>query len=57
VSLREHSSYLHRKLTHDLPNNISRAWDARAPYDVFDALCFDLVDTYRRAVELMLASR
>lgn len=52
VWLREHSPLLYRKLTRDLPHKISRAWDAQIPYEDFDALCFDLVDTYRRAAEL-----
>jgi hypothetical protein len=52
VWLREHSPLLYRRLTQDLPNQISRAWDARIPHKDFDALCFELVDTYRRAAEL-----
>jgi len=57
VWLRDRAPFLYRKLTCDLPDKISRAWEARGPYDSFDALCFDLVDTYRRAAELMLVSR
>jgi hypothetical protein len=52
VWLGKHSLFLYRRLTVDLPNKISRAWDARVPHEAFDALCLDLVDTYRRAVEL-----
>jgi hypothetical protein len=52
VWLGEHSPPLHRKLTSDLPDEISRAWDARIPLEKFDALCFDLVDTYQHATEL-----
>jgi hypothetical protein len=52
VWLCEHSPFLYRKLTRDLPDKISRAWDARISYQAFDALCFELVDTYRRAAEL-----
>jgi hypothetical protein len=52
VWLGEHSPFLYRRLTRDLPNRISRAWDTQIPYEAFDALCFELVDTYRRAVEL-----
>jgi hypothetical protein len=55
--LRQRSPSLYEKLTRDLPNEISRARDAQTPHDGYDALCFDLVDTYRRAVELMLADR
>lgn len=57
IWLGEHSPYLYRSLTRDLPNKISGAWNDRVRFEDFDALCFDLVDTYRRAVELMLASR
>jgi hypothetical protein len=52
VWLGEHSLFLYQRLTRDLPNEISRAWDAQIPYEGFDALCLDLVDTYRRAAEL-----
>jgi hypothetical protein len=55
--VREHSPNVYEKLTQELPDRISRAWDARIPYEAFDALCFELVDTYRRAAELMLALR
>jgi hypothetical protein len=57
VWLREHSPSLYVKLTQDLPSKISRAWDGRIPYEAFDALCIDLVDTYKGAVALMLSSR
>lgn len=53
--LRDHSPIMYWTLTRDLPNRISRAWDARISYEAFDALCLELVDTYRRAAELMLA--
>jgi hypothetical protein len=52
VWLAEHSPALHQKLTSDLPDEISRAWDARIPMEKFEALCFDLVHTYQRATEL-----
>jgi hypothetical protein len=52
VWLGEHSPFLYTRLTRDLPNEISRAWDAQIAYDDFDALCLDLVNTYRRAAEL-----
>jgi hypothetical protein len=55
--LRKHAPCLYQSLTENLPNRISYAWDAQDSYDAFDALCFELVDTYTRAVELMLASR
>jgi hypothetical protein len=55
--LDEHSPFLYRRLTHDLPNGISRAWNDRVPFEDFDKLCFALVDTYKRGVELMLALR
>jgi hypothetical protein len=52
VWLGEHSPFLYQRLTRDLPNEISRAWDAQIPLVDFDAVCLDLVDTYRRAAEL-----
>jgi hypothetical protein len=52
VWLREHSPFLYAKLTRDLPDRISRAWDSQIPFEGFDALCLDLVDTYQRAAEL-----
>lgn len=52
VRLGEHAPFLYQRLTRDLPNEISRAWDAKIPCEDFDALCLDLVDTYRRAAEL-----
>ncbi len=55
--LDENSPFLYRRLTHHLPNGISRAWNDRVPFEDFDKLCFDLVDTYRRGMELLLASR
>src|ERR1700730_8853687 len=52
VWLDKHSPYLYHKLTSSLPDQISRAWDARIPFEGFDELCFELMDTYRRAAEL-----
>jgi hypothetical protein len=57
VWLRENSPFFYRRLTRDLPNEISRAWNDRVPFEDFDALCSDLVDTHRCAVELMTTSR
>ena len=54
VWLGEHAPFLYRRLTRDLPNEISRAWDARVPYEDFDALCLELVHTYRRGTALYL---
>ena len=51
VWLSEHDPALYRKLTRVLPTKISRAWDARVPYERFDALCFELVETYAFAAE------
>jgi hypothetical protein len=56
VWLRKNSPFLYRRLSGDLPNRISRAWDARIPYADFDALCSDLVDTSRLAGELYQAA-
>jgi hypothetical protein len=50
--LDQHSPFLYLKLTSSLPDGISRAWDSHIPYEGFDALCLDLVDTYRRAADL-----
>jgi hypothetical protein len=52
VWLAEYSPFLYRMLTCDLPNKVSRAWNDRVSCEKFDVLCFDLVDTYRRAAEL-----
>jgi hypothetical protein len=57
VWLGEHSPFLYRNLTSDLPNSISQAWNDRVPFEDFDGLCFAWVDNYRRAAELMVASR
>ena len=57
VWLDEHSPFLYRRLTRDLPNGISRAWNDRIAFEDFDKHCFELVDTYKRAVELMVALR
>jgi hypothetical protein len=52
VWLAEYSPFLYRRLTCDLPNKVSRAWNDRVSREKFDVLCFDLVDTYRGAAEL-----
>jgi hypothetical protein len=57
VWLGEHSPFLYRNLTSNLPNTISEAWNDRVPFEDFDGLCFAWVDNYRRAAELMVASR
>jgi hypothetical protein len=54
--LGEQSPILHRKLTVVLMNRISRAWDDRVSFEDFDALCFELVDTFRCAAELYRAT-
>ena len=55
VWLRKNSPFLYQRLTRDLPNKISHAWDARIPYGNFDALCSELVDTCRLAGALYQA--
>jgi hypothetical protein len=57
VWLGEHSPFLYRNLTSDLPNTISQAWNDRVPFEDFDRLCSALVDDYSRAAELMVVSR
>jgi hypothetical protein len=57
VWLGENSPFLYRSLTSDLPNTISQAWNDRVPFKDFDGICFQLVETYKRAVEMMLAGR
>jgi hypothetical protein len=57
VWLGGHSPFLYRNLTTDLPNRISQAWNDRVPFEDFDGLCFAWVDNFRRAAELMVASR
>jgi len=57
VWLEKNASFLYGRLTRDLPNKISRAWDARIPFEDFDALCFEWVVTCRRAGELYRAAR
>lgn len=57
VWLDEHSPRLYDRLTRDLPDEISRAWNARIPLETFDALCSRLVNTFRFAAELYLNSR
>jgi hypothetical protein len=55
--LRENSPFFYRRLTDELPNEISRAWTARVSSEYFDNLCFELVVTYKRAVEMRQAGR
>ena len=43
-------------LTQDLPDEVSRARNSKIPLEAFDALCSDLVDTFRRAAELYRAT-
>jgi hypothetical protein len=50
VWLADHSPHLYQRLTSELPDRISGAWDARIPYHEFDALCCEFVDTFRCAV-------
>lgn len=57
VWLSEHSPTLHERLTCDLPNEISRAWNAQISFQEFDALCSRLVDTFQRAAELYSDSK
>lgn len=52
VWLRDRSPYLHQKLARDLPDEISRAWNAKVPYAEFDAVWTELIDTYRRGIQL-----
>jgi hypothetical protein len=56
VWLDEHSPSLYDWLTQDLPDEVSRAWNSKIPLEAFDALCSDLVDTFRRAAELYRAT-
>jgi hypothetical protein len=56
VWLREHSAFLYRRLTQDLPTEISRAWDVLITHEGFDALCFELVSTYQQAADLYRAT-
>lgn len=51
VWLGEHSPVLYETLTCDLPNEISRAWNAQMSFQEFDALCSRLVETFQRAAE------
>jgi hypothetical protein len=44
--------YLYNRLTHYLPDEISIAWNSRASFDAFDALCCELEDMLERAAEL-----
>jgi hypothetical protein len=50
--LADHAPDLYQRLTEELPDRISRAWDTRLPCDEFDALCCELVDTFRVAANL-----
>jgi hypothetical protein len=52
VWLDEHSRFLYQSLTREFPRKISRAWEDRIPLREFDALCFEFVVTYKRAVDL-----
>jgi len=57
VWLREHSPILYERLTCDLPNEISRAWNSQISFKDFDALCSRLVDTFQMAAELYRNSK
>jgi hypothetical protein len=57
VWLGTHSPLLYGRLNRDLPNKISRAWNAHVPHEEFDALCFDWVETFRRAAEVYKLAR
>jgi hypothetical protein len=50
--LGEHSPFLYRSLTQDLPDEISSAWDTQIRLEDFDWLCSVWVSTYRHAAEL-----
>lgn len=50
--LRDHSPSLHVRLTRDLLDEISSAWNAKIRFEDFDALCSRLVDTFQRAADL-----
>lgn len=52
VWLGKYSPGLYESLTCDLPNEISRTWNAQISFNEFDALCFRLVGTFQRAAEL-----
>jgi len=57
VWLGEHSPVLYETLTCDLPNEISRAWNAEISFKEFDILCSRLVDTFQKAAELYRISK
>jgi hypothetical protein len=57
VWLGEYSSDLCEKLTCNLPNEISRGWNAQISFKEFDVLCSRLVDTFRTAAELYRNSK
>jgi len=57
VWLDEHSPSLYDRLTRDLPDEISRAWNSQIPLEAFDTLCCRLVDTFRSAAELYSTPR
>lgn len=52
VWLSDYAPYLYHRLTSVLPDKISRAWDAQIAHEAFNALCWDLVETYQLAVDL-----
>jgi hypothetical protein len=54
VWLGEHSPGLYQKLTQDLPDEVSQAWNARVPHEQFEALCLEWVGTVRRAAEVYM---
>lgn len=41
---------LYDQLTGSIPDRISRAWDARVPFDQFDLVCHELENTHKRAL-------
>jgi hypothetical protein len=55
--LSHESPTLYRQLVDNLPNRISRAWNAQIPLEEFDALCCEWVGTFRRAVEVYKQER
>ena len=54
--LGDHSPFLYRRLTDELPEEISRAWNDRVSSKYFEYLCFELIFTYKHAVDLRLAA-
>lgn len=57
VWLSEHSLVLYERLTRNLPNEISRAWNAQIGLAEFDVLCSRLVDTFQKAADLYTISK